>query len=68
MQRAGLLVSEDSKPVANDSEQSCMIPAKKERQTVGPSEARQGRDRLGNPGWFIEDVLNPGEYIQVELN
>jgi glutamate-1-semialdehyde aminotransferase len=30
--------------------------------------ARLGRDRDGNPGWFISDVNNPGKYLQVKLN
>ena len=30
--------------------------------------ARLGRDKDGNPGWFISDVNNPGKYLQVKLN
>ncbi|HZY39292.1 MAG TPA: aminotransferase class III-fold pyridoxal phosphate-dependent enzyme [Mucilaginibacter sp.] len=30
--------------------------------------ARLGRDREGNPGWFISDTNNPGKYLQVKLN
>jgi len=30
--------------------------------------ARLGRDKDGNPGWFIVDVNNPGKYLQVKLN
>jgi amino acid adenylation domain-containing protein len=30
--------------------------------------ARLGRDKDGNPGWFISDNNNPGKYLQVKLN
>ncbi|MDB5139424.1 MAG: ppsE [Mucilaginibacter sp.] len=30
--------------------------------------ARLGRDKDGNPGWFISDDNNPGKYLQVKLN
>ncbi len=30
--------------------------------------ARLGRDKDGNPGWFISDEKNPGKYLQVKLN
>jgi glutamate-1-semialdehyde aminotransferase len=30
--------------------------------------ARLGRDKDGNPGWFISDSNNPGKYLQVKLN
>ncbi len=30
--------------------------------------ARLGRDKDGNPGWFISDTKNPGKYLQVKLN
>ena len=30
--------------------------------------ARLGRDRDGNPAWFISDVNNPGKYLQVLVN
>ena len=29
--------------------------------------ARVGKDRQGNPGWFISDPANPGQFIQVGL-
>ncbi len=29
--------------------------------------ARLGRDKDGNPGWFISDVNNPGKYLQVKI-
>jgi glutamate-1-semialdehyde aminotransferase len=28
--------------------------------------ARLGRDREGNPAWFVADPQNPGKYVQVE--
>ncbi|MEO6632945.1 MAG: hypothetical protein ABIN13_14515, partial [Mucilaginibacter sp.] len=28
--------------------------------------ARLGRDKDGNPGWFIVDSNNPGKYLQVK--
>jgi len=30
--------------------------------------ARLGRDKDGNPAWFISDTNNPGKYLQVKLN
>ena len=30
--------------------------------------AKIGKDKSGNPGWFINDTLNPGQYIQVGVN
>lgn len=30
--------------------------------------ARLGRDKDGNPGWFISDANNPGKYLQVKFN
>ena len=30
--------------------------------------AKLGRDKDGNPGWFISDENNPGKYLQVKLN
>jgi len=30
--------------------------------------ARLGRDKDGNPGWFIVDANNPGKYLQLKLN
>ncbi len=30
--------------------------------------AKLGRDKNGNPGWFINDANNPGKYLQVKLN
>ena len=29
--------------------------------------AKVGRDENGSPGWFVADVLNPGQFIQVGL-
>ncbi len=29
------------------------------------AQAKLGKDRDGNPGWFIPDTSNPGQYIQV---
>ncbi len=30
--------------------------------------AKLGRDKDGNPGWFVVDANNPGKYLQVKLN
>ncbi|WP_259070665.1 polyketide synthase [Mucilaginibacter sp. X4EP1] len=30
-------------------------------------DARLGRDKDGNPGWFINDDNNPGKYLQVKI-
>ncbi len=29
------------------------------------SGAKIGKDRNGNPGWFVPDLVNPGQYIQI---
>jgi hypothetical protein len=29
--------------------------------------ARLGRDKDGNPAWFIKDEKNPGKYLQVQV-
>ena len=33
--------------------------------TVVHPEARPGKDRQGNPGYFVADALNPGRFLQV---
>jgi amino acid adenylation domain-containing protein len=30
--------------------------------------AKLGRDKDGNPGWFISDVNNPGKFLQVKIS
>ena len=30
--------------------------------------AKLGKDESGNPGWFVADVMNPGQFIQVGIN
>jgi amino acid adenylation domain-containing protein len=30
--------------------------------------AKLGRDNHGNPGWFINDINNPGKFLQVKLS
>ena len=58
---------------------SGFFPANKAKSTVAEAEpvsfmeapvpgARLGRDKDGNPGWFISDVNNPGKYLQVKIN
>lgn len=34
--------------------------------SVAAVQPRQGKDRQGNPGWFIPDASNPGQFIQVQ--
>ena len=29
--------------------------------------ARLGRDKDGNPAWFIQDAKNPGKYLQINF-
>jgi hypothetical protein len=29
------------------------------------SDAKLGKDRNGNPGWFVADAENPGQFLQV---
>jgi len=46
-------------------------PAKQEQNPLMEAPfpgARLGRDKEGNPGWFIVDANNPGKYLQVKLN
>ncbi|WP_080056139.1 type I polyketide synthase [Spirosoma aerolatum] len=38
------------------------------RHTPPAPGARLGRDRQGNPAWFIPNPDQPGKYLQVELN
>ncbi|MBN8821438.1 MAG: amino acid adenylation domain-containing protein [Spirosoma sp.] len=38
------------------------------RNTPPAPGARLGRDRQGNPAWFIPNPDQPGKYLQVELN
>ena len=53
------------------------MPGKKTVETTAPDDlnnfmespfpgARLGRDKDGNPGWFINDLSNPGRYLQVK--
>ena len=30
--------------------------------------AKLGKDESGNPGWFVPDTLNPGQYLQVGMS
>ena len=30
--------------------------------------AKVGKDKAGNPGWFVADALNPGQFIQVGVS
>ena len=42
------------------------IPAKMDIFKHPPvPDARLGKDKDGNPAWFIEDEKNPGKYLQV---
>ncbi len=34
--------------------------------TTPPPDARIGRDRAGNPAWFVPDPARPGRYVQLE--
>ncbi len=58
---------------------SGFLPSKKPEPTIVKEEvnpymespfpgAKLGRDKDGNPGWFISDTNNPGKYLQVKLN
>jgi amino acid adenylation domain-containing protein len=53
------------------SNTASVIPAKEEFNPFMESPfpgAKLGRDKDGNPGWFIIDTNNPGKYLQVKLN
>ncbi|MEZ2335808.1 amino acid adenylation domain-containing protein [Mucilaginibacter sp. RCC_168] len=54
------------------------MPSEKPRQTIIAQNglpttspvpgAKLGRDKDGNPGWFINDEENPGKYLQVKVS
>jgi len=63
----------------NELIESGFLPSNRAVASAGKEEAKQvteppfpgarlGRDKDGNPGWFISDVNNPGKYLQVILN
>ena len=31
------------------------------------ADAKQGKDESGNPGWFVADTSNPGQFVQVGM-
>ena len=53
-----------SKPTLNGSN-----PERTDKKATPPvPNARLGKDKDGNPAWFIADEQNPGKYLQVILN
>jgi glutamate-1-semialdehyde aminotransferase/acyl carrier protein len=59
---------------AHTNEEKKTEPAKVEPAKNGlPAEppvpgAKLGRDKDGNPGWFVTDANNPGKYLQVKIS
>ena len=43
-------------------QQAAPLATASSQSTVSP---REGKDRDGNPGWFVPDTVNPGQFIQV---
>ena len=56
LQRAGFVPGEGYKNAA---------PAEFDANKPPRGDAKAGKDRNGNPGWFIADTNNPGQFIQV---
>ncbi|MFC0518293.1 amino acid adenylation domain-containing protein [Mucilaginibacter angelicae] len=53
----------------NKSEPVKVEPAKNGLPTEPPVPgAKLGRDKDGNPGWFVTDANNPGKYLQVKIS
>ena len=53
-------------PVYSHPVEAEKIPAKMDIFKHPPvADARLGKDKDGNPAWFIEDEKNPGKYLQV---
>lgn len=54
---------------ANKPEPVKVEPAKNGLPTEPPVPgAKLGRDKDGNPGWFVTDANNPGKYLQVKIS
>jgi amino acid adenylation domain-containing protein len=41
------------------------VPTDKNLNTPPLPDAKLGKDKNGNPGWFVKDEKNPGKYLQV---
>jgi len=58
--KSGFMPSEKKQPV------SANIPETGLNITPPVAGAKLGRDKDGNPGWFIQDEKKPGQYLQVK--
>jgi glutamate-1-semialdehyde aminotransferase/malonyl CoA-acyl carrier protein transacylase/acyl carrier protein len=66
MIEAGFFKSHNSaQPVSLDTPAAPVIVNASQPPVEG---ARLGRDKDGNPAWFVADEGNPGRYIQINLN
>ncbi|QMW05862.1 polyketide synthase [Spirosoma foliorum] len=54
----------DSNPITSTGQ----VGASLAKDTPPAPGARLGRDREGNPAWFVPNPDQPGKYLQVELN
>jgi len=64
MVEAGFFASQQAASVAAVATSEEPVPANVNTPPV-PG-AKLGRDKDGNPGWFINDLNNPGKYLQVK--
>lgn len=54
------------KEIAEPAEPPLAVKSAANTNTPPVPGARLGRDKDGNPGWFISDDKNPGKYLQVK--
>jgi hypothetical protein len=66
MQAGGFLQDDYRKPVTSASELLRASGGWRHPYTPPAPGARIGRDRLGNPAWFVPDPQRPGRYLQLE--
>ncbi|MDN3548282.1 polyketide synthase [Mucilaginibacter aquaedulcis] len=59
--KSGFMPSEKKEPVVNVN-----VPEAGLNINPPVAGAKLGRDKDGNPGWFIQDDKNPGKYLQVK--
>lgn len=65
MIEAGFFTAQTAQPAAATEAPPVALAAVNANTPPVPG-ARMGRDKDGNPGWFIMDEKNPGKYLQVK--
>lgn len=64
---AGFMPSEQAQTVEKPTETSAKVPGGWVNFNRPPQpNAKLGRDKDGNPAWFVDDPNNPGKYLQLE--